>query len=106
MSSGADLGSIEATARSADHAVTVTVGAGGALRRVDIAEDAKRRGAARLRANILEAARKATSKANYLAQELLRERMGRSGPEYAASAGLRYDPALLDEDDELPGAPR
>ena len=90
----AAVNEIVGKASDQDRTVTVEVGVGGGLRSVRIAPQAMRYGAKYLAETVLNAAQKATARANEQAHELYASVLGAKGDRLADQLGLTYDPAL------------
>lgn len=91
-------GALTGQAYGTDRAVSVEVATGGLLQNVELSDEAVRRGAAALRANILAASKKATARANYRAAQAFSRAMGNEGTRAAEQLGLSYDPRLLEDE--------
>lgn len=85
------------SARSADGAVKVTVGPGGALRALDMRDDALAMGGRRLADTVLELVRIATVEATSRARNRLRDELAGLPADALAALGLADDPELAEQ---------
>ncbi|KAA9148799.1 hypothetical protein FPZ12_044445 [Amycolatopsis acidicola] len=79
--------------------VTVEAGVGGRLRSVKVTPQAMRYGASQLSRAVLDAAARATAKANQRAEQVYARVLGRNAAKVTAGLGLTYDPALAADED-------
>ncbi|HVV11674.1 hypothetical protein [Amycolatopsis sp.] len=92
-----NLGDI--TGKATVDGVTVEAGIGGRLRSVQVTPQAMRYGAAQLSKAVLDAAARATAKANQRAEQVYARELGRGAEKVTAGLGLTYDAALAADED-------
>lgn len=87
---------IEGSARSADGAISMTVGLGGVLRELEIRDDALRRGGRELARVLLDLARQATAHAGQRARNRLRDELTGLPADALAALGFTEDEELVE----------